>query len=86
MCEVQLVEDDLGHNAYACPKVARGMIKLLSADGACDSGAPKVFLHFRKADEYSSATLFRQLYDLRGWQRSFVVDDVFDVFCVGRYM
>ena len=30
--DVQLIEDNLGHNAYACPKATQGMIKLLGAN------------------------------------------------------
>ena len=84
--EVQLGEDDLGHNAHACPKITQGMIELLGANGACDSGAPRVFLLFWQTVEYSCATLFRQFDNFYGQQWSLVVDDVFDVLCVGRYM
>ena len=31
--EVQPVEDGLGHNAYASPKVAQGLVKVLDPDG-----------------------------------------------------
>ena len=86
MGEVQLVKDGLGHNAYACPKIAQGMIELLGANGTCDSGAPRVLLLLMYTVEYSSATFLRQLYNFCGRQWSLVVDDVFDVLCVGRYM
>jgi hypothetical protein len=33
----------IGHNTHACPKIAQGMIELLDANGACDSGTPKAF-------------------------------------------
>jgi hypothetical protein len=86
MCEVQLIEDGLGHNAHACPKITQGVIKLLGANGACDCGAPRVLLLLKEMVEYSCATLFHQLDDLYGWQGSHVVDDVFNVLCIRRYM
>ena len=85
MREVQLVEDGLGHNAYASPKVAQGVLEILDPDGSCNYGAPRILL-LRKTAEYSSATLFHQLDNLRGRWWSFVVDDVLDVLGVGRYM
>ena len=44
MCEVELVEDDLGHYADASPKVTQDVAEVLSADRACDRWAPWIFL------------------------------------------
>ena len=86
MREVELVEDDLGHYADASPKIAQGVAEVFSANRTCDRWAPWIFFLLWGLIEYSCATLFCELDDLRCGQRSLVVDDVLDVVSVGWYM
>ena len=86
MHEVELVEDDLGHYADASPKVTQGIAKVFSANRTIDHWASRVFFLLWWLVEYSSATFFCELNNLRCGQRSLVVDDVFDVVGVSWYM
>ena len=86
MREVELVEDNLGHYADACPKVTQGIAEVLSANRTIDHWTPRIFFLLGRLVDYSSATFLRKLDNLRCGQRSLVVDDVLDVAGVSWYM
>ena len=86
MREVESVEDDLGHYANASPKVTQGIAEVLSANRTINRWASRVFFLFWRLVEYSSATFFCELNNLRCGQRLLVVDDVLDVASVSWYM
>ena len=86
MREVELVEDDLGHDADASPKVTQGVAKVLSANRTIDRWASRVFFLLGRLVEYRTTTFFRKLDNLHCGQRSLVVDDVLDVAGISWYM
>ena len=65
MREVELVEDDLRHYADTSPKVTQGIAEVLSANQTIDHRASRVFFLLWRLVEYSSATFFRKLDNLR---------------------
>ena len=63
---VEFIINYLWHDADACSHIAKSVLKVLSSDGTCDSGASWFLLLLQEGVENSCATLICKLHDLSG--------------------
>jgi len=76
---VEFIINYLWHDADACSHIAKSVLKVLSSDGTCDSGASWFLLLLRERIEYSCATLIRKLHDLRGRQDPLIAKNILEI-------
>ena len=76
---VKFIINYLWHDADACSQIAKSVLKVLSFDGTCDSGASWFLLLLQARIEYSCATLIRKLHDLGGRQDPLIAKDILEI-------